>query len=543
MENTKTVGLKLNTKRTFIIGFAFFGILMLWQVYNTYCPVILTELLSNSMNTTDELEVQWVVGILMAADNVLALFMLPLFGFLSDRTKSPLGKRMPYIIIGTILASITLMLIPLLFALNSLVGVVIVMALTLIFMNLYRNPAVSLMPDITPKPLRAKANGIINLVGYLGAIAAGGIAMFITTTKYFSQSGDGFQGWQIYIPFLIAAVLMIGTMIFMAIKIKENKVLKDIEPDMIEGEKQADLHETLESSSLILNPIYIKVDLDTLDRYNKKYEKSRHYFDNKLEHAIDKDNQKEINDFTYQNKKLDKEYFALVGVSYATAHNNRESLKYKNVGKLSKADRFNLTVIIIAVFLWFAGFNAVETFWSNYSTYFINFSQMGLAVIVLTVCSLVAFIPAGLLSNKIGRKWVVIIGLVLIVLALGAGYFLSTLETAGEATTYGILYFVIFGVSGIGWAFINCCSYPMVVEFATKDNVGKFTGIYYTFSMLAQSLTPIALGFLLKQLSAWNIVFLYSTILMAAALVVFLFVRGVKNKKTAKKGLEAYDSD
>jgi maltose/moltooligosaccharide transporter len=97
--------LKLNYKRTFIIGFAFFGILMLWQVYNTYCPSMLTELLKTAMGTNDSTQVQYIVGIIMAMDNVAALFMLPIFGHLSDKTKTPIGKRMPYIIGGTIIAA------------------------------------------------------------------------------------------------------------------------------------------------------------------------------------------------------------------------------------------------------------------------------------------------------------------------------------------------------------------------------------------------------------------------------------------------------
>src|SRR5574344_2004972 len=189
MEKEKTAntsnGLKLNYKRTLIIGFAFFGILMLWQVYNYYCPQILSELLAQQLQSESESQVQLIVGIVMAMDNVVALFMLPLFGSLSDKTHTKLGKRMPYIIAGSILSAAALIFIPIAFAHNSLVGVIIVMAVVLLCMQAYRNPAVSLMPDITPKPLRAKANGIINLVGYLGAIVAGAIGLFISTTKYF----------------------------------------------------------------------------------------------------------------------------------------------------------------------------------------------------------------------------------------------------------------------------------------------------------------------------------------------------------------------
>ena len=126
--------LKLNYKRTFVIGFAFFGILMLWQVYNTYCPLILTELFKNVFGITDEKQVQYIVGVLMACDNIVALFMLPIFGKLSDTTHTRFGKRMPYIVIGTIASAIVFPLIVVMFLLNSLVGVIIMLTLTLLFM-------------------------------------------------------------------------------------------------------------------------------------------------------------------------------------------------------------------------------------------------------------------------------------------------------------------------------------------------------------------------------------------------------------------------
>ena len=103
-ESTKPA-FKLNYKRTFTIGFAFFGILLLWQVYDTWCPTFLTELFANAFNKTNE-EVQYLVGIIMALDNLAALILLPIFGKLSDKTHTPLGKRMPYILVGTFVCAV-----------------------------------------------------------------------------------------------------------------------------------------------------------------------------------------------------------------------------------------------------------------------------------------------------------------------------------------------------------------------------------------------------------------------------------------------------
>ena len=158
------------------------------------------------------------------ADNFFALFMLPIFGSLSDRTKTPIGKRMPYIVAGMFLASVLFPLIAVMFIRDSLVGVIVMMGVILIIMNVYRSPAVALMPDLTPKPLRSKANGIINLTGYLGAILAGGMAMFIKIDNAL-------------VAFIIASVLMLIAMILLFFNINENKLLKENEEAIKLGEE------------------------------------------------------------------------------------------------------------------------------------------------------------------------------------------------------------------------------------------------------------------------------------------------------------------
>ncbi|MBQ3253219.1 MAG: MFS transporter, partial [Acholeplasmatales bacterium] len=167
----ENVVLKLNYKRTLIIGFAFFTILMVWQAYNFYCPLYLKYLLKDILEEKDITQyTEFIVGCIMALDNVLALFLLPIFGKLSDKTNTKYGKRMPYIIIGMATTIRVFPFISICYMANSLVGVIIVMLLVLVIMNIYRSPAVALMPDVTPKPLRSSANGLINLVGYFGPV-------------------------------------------------------------------------------------------------------------------------------------------------------------------------------------------------------------------------------------------------------------------------------------------------------------------------------------------------------------------------------------
>lgn len=173
--------MKLNTKQTIQVGFAFLSICAFWQMYNAIIPIILTY--TFHMNET-------ISGAIMAADNVLALFLLPLFGSVSDRTRCSWGKRKPFILFGTIAAVVLMIMIPLIdnsyyenptMAKEALfIGV---LGALLVAMGTYRSPAVALMPDITPKPLRSKANAVINLMGALGGVLYLVIASVMLNSK------------------------------------------------------------------------------------------------------------------------------------------------------------------------------------------------------------------------------------------------------------------------------------------------------------------------------------------------------------------------
>lgn len=153
--------MKLNYKRTTLVGLAFLSICAFWQVYDNLIPLILKE----TFAVDDTL-----IGVVMALDNVLALFMLPLFGKLSDKTRTRVGRRMPYIVGGTVAAVVCLAILPLAERQNNLVLFFAGLGCVLIAMATYRSPAVALMPDVTPKPLRSQGNAVINLMGALGGM-------------------------------------------------------------------------------------------------------------------------------------------------------------------------------------------------------------------------------------------------------------------------------------------------------------------------------------------------------------------------------------
>lgn len=244
---------KLNYKRTFIIGFAFFGILLLWQVYDSWCPTFLTELLKESLHAEKTEDVQYLVGVIMALDNIAALIMLPIFGRLSDKTHTKIGKRMPYILVGTFVCAIAFPFIPILFHLHNAIGTIAIMAVVVFFAMMYRSPAVALMPDITPKPLRSKANGIINVMGYIGGACATLSGILFVLSDYLNSNGKSWADstsniWIIEAPFLIASILMIISALVLFFNINENKLEVEMKDEIERGELYAEVEDKVDDS-------------------------------------------------------------------------------------------------------------------------------------------------------------------------------------------------------------------------------------------------------------------------------------------------------
>lgn len=198
--------MKLNYKKTILIGLAFLSISAFWQMYDNVIPLILKN--TFGMGET-------ITGAIMAVDNVLALFLLPIFGSLSDKVHTPIGKRMPFILVGTGFAFVFLNLLPIADNSQNLMLFVIALLLTLVSMGLYRSPAVALMPDLTEKPLRSKGNAVINLMGAVGGVFT--LAMI----KVLVGKGDTPN----YQPlFLVIGLFMVVSVIVLFVTIKENKL-------------------------------------------------------------------------------------------------------------------------------------------------------------------------------------------------------------------------------------------------------------------------------------------------------------------------------
>ena len=237
--------MKLNNKRTILVGLAFLSICAFWQMYDNVVPLILRK--TFNMNET-------FAGAIMAADNVLALFLLPFFGTLSDRTNTKIGKRMPFILAGSAAAIILMNILPILdnsYAAAPVTGkmvvFVVLLGLLLVAMGTYRSPAVALMPDVTPKPLRSKANAIINLMGAVGGIIYLGIAAVL----YPNSKVKGLDHVNYQPLFIIVAVIMLISIIALYFTIKEpklvaeNKALEEKHPEWNLAEDDGSGHEVL----------------------------------------------------------------------------------------------------------------------------------------------------------------------------------------------------------------------------------------------------------------------------------------------------------
>lgn len=469
--------LKLNYKRTALIGFAFFGILLLWQVYDSWCPTFLTDIIAQkwyNMNSAELkacgdnakiLDVQWLVGIIMACDNLAALILLPIFGSISDKTHTRIGKRMPFILVGTLVSAVAFPLIPFFFHDSMFVGMIVTMGIVLMFMMMYRNPAVALMPDITPKPLRAKANGIINIMGYFGGAFATVLGLVCVLSNYIKAEERNL--WTIEIPFLVASVLMVISAFVLFFTVKENKLAEELKDDMEEGERQAAIADKIEDDK-----------------------------------------------------------------------------------PMTRANRAMLFAILAAEFLWFMADNAIGTYIGNYVIYHLNAASSGTMLLTIFggLASVAGFAVAGIIADKIGRKWTMSMGLTLTVIAIAV--MVIAVKPTGVVTAKGdfampaILY-VIWILKGFGMALVHNCSFPMVVELSSGKTIGRFTGYYYAASMAAQTVTPVALGLVFKATGLWQALPVYSVVLYAVSCIVFtLLVKNIKAHKVENaKGLEALGDD
>ena len=459
--------IKLNYKRTILVGFAFFLISAFWQAYDAIVPLILTNHFGLPQTAS---------GAIMSIDNVLAVFMLPIFGAISDKVNTKYGKRTPFVFFGAIAAVIAFIALTLVdnyqiakiaaegipgveatlgsdaaikLALEytmanplPLVGFIATLLVVLVAMATFRSPAVALMPDVTLKPLRSKGNAIINLMGTAGGIIVLALGMVFATSKNHYMKYTGYV-------VAVCSVMLTGLVIFL-LTVKEKKWAAEMQ------EESAEL-------------------------------------------GLDKPD--DGRDPTYAGKKL------------------------------SRSELGSLLLILASVALWYIGYNSITSKYSVYATNVLGFDY-NFTLIVAQIAAIIAYIPVGIVASKIGRRKTILAGITMLATAFFAANFITSSSPSA-------LMYPLFALAGIGWATINVNSFPMVVELAKGGEVGKYTGYYYTASMAAQIVAPILSGALYDLFTMRVMFFAFGTVFVALSFITMFFVRHGDSMPEAKGALES----
>lgn len=557
--------MKLNYKKVFLVGLAFFLISLFNQTYDSVISKILID--KFGLNQT------W-SGAVMALDNVLALFLIPIFGSISDKHNSKLGKRTPFIIVGTIVAAFAF--IGLTFSDNYQTTKIETEDAAIIddyndihdeqfnydqWMNIKNDIIVqwtslknegAITEDDFNKFIEEvidadDTNDVTNVNNLeFRADHRNGIAEILDYAKNYQDSvlterdnidlKDYFYmhlnqktflitmkspaNFIVFVLILFVALVAMATFRSPAVALMPDVTIK---PMRSKGNAVINLMGSLAAILSYLLLIVFKLDKLSYVNYAPAFIAVGVLMLVLLGVFLWKVKEpklvaeKEAEDKLYG---LDKEEL-------------EETEKVEET-EISRSKKISLILILSSVFLWFFGYNAVTTKLSDYAPKVLELG-FSLPPLVGHGAALLAFIPIGFLATKIGRRKTILMGIVLLTICFGSIYFLTP-DTA-------FIMYVIFGLTGIGWATINVNSYPMVVELAKGPNVGKYTGYYYTFSMTAQILTPILSGMLMDEFGR-RILFPYSAFFVAMSFITMFFVKHGDAKVVKKDSLiENFDVD
>jgi MFS family permease len=533
--------MKLDYKKTFYIGLAFFIITIFWQTYDNIIAKIMIDKFGLNQTTS---------GVVMALDNILALFMLPIFGALSDKSNAKKGRRTPFIIVGTVIAAFAFM------GLSFMDNIQTKRIEQTEIIGLYTEYKESderqlesfwddLLSDMEAERDLKLANEEITQSAYdkwhektymqisdildenpTSELTVGDLAYlsdyyqtYLSTIAWEETASDPIN-FVVFVSVLLVALLSMSVFRSPAVSLMPDVTIKPLR-----SKANAVINlmgAAAGTTSLIL--------LTVLGLSGKSYV---HYTLAFVIVGIVMLIVLGLFLWKVKEPKLVQEKVELE----RRLNLDIDEGESENIHQLSRDKKISLILILASVFLWFMGYNAVISKVSDYVPHILQLPSFTLPLLVANVTAIIAFIPIGILSTKIGRKKSVLIGIVLLTLCFGSASFVN------EST--GWIMYIIFGLTGIGWATINVNSYPMVVELAKGSNVGKYTGYYYAFSMAAQILTPILSGVFMDYVFKTRLVlFPYAAIFVAASFITMFFTKHgdavhIENKSI----LESFDVD
>ncbi len=487
--------MKLDWSKTFLIGLGFLGISVINQVYNQFMPLFL-QAGNPAFDAQSEVRIlgfglsAGLTGFIMTLDNIAALFILPVIGVWSDRTRTRIGRRYPYILTGAPVAAVAFVLIPVAARLidpanNGSVAAnggpfaffMIAAGLMLLAMALFRTPVIALMPDLTPSPLRSKANGIINFMGGVGGvIAALGLGSLFDLNPL--------------LPFGAGSALLVVAIGLLFFTVKE--------PDPSTYESETEEAPRVMGANLLLLVVAILA----------------------------------LTGFVALTSLAAGSTGTLtrvwVAASLAVFAGSFGWFMVNATRTAPPTHRRSLLLLMVAIFGWFVGFNAIETFFSSYAVTALGVSAgaAGRLFSIALILFILFSIPAGYIGSGLGRRRTILLGLAIFATLLVIAYFVP----------YTAVVAVILGLGGMAWALVNINSLPMVVDITEGEKLlGTYTGLYYLASQSAAIFGPILNGAIIDAAGRnYSVIFLVTPAFFALAILCMIFVtRGEAHRSGA----------
>ena len=560
--------MKLNYKRTILVGFAFFLISAFWQAYDTIIPLMLTNKFG--------LDQTW-SGVIMSLDNILALFMLPLFGAISDRKDTRFGKRTPFIVIGAIAAIICF--VGLTFADNVQLkkisegtkeeywnanytvenrdyhnitnnGVAETYSVRDYTAKIYFN---KLYDDLTDEEKQQAESWYIDELNYDTVyvydksddsyrlcknvngktvyaddgteadvnLFGNAYSALVSDAEAQFAKGVTKANWWILVLFI---AILLAVLISMAVfRSPAVALMPDVTVKPLRSKANAVINLMGTAGGLSVLVLGMIFGTGAVKNQLMSYTWFVLTVCGIMLAALI------VFMFTVKEKRWNAEMLAAQAEldERDAADAPEEQAADVSHNKLSKDKMRSLILILASVALWFTGYNAITSKYSVYALNVLN-KDYNSTLMIAQGAAIIAYVPVGMIASKIGRKKSILSGIVM----LTAAFFGAIFVTASSPTW---LLWILFALAGIGWATINVNSFPMVVELSKGNNIGKYTGYYYTASMAAQVITPILSGALMDAFGTMSVLFPYGAIFAAASFVTMLFVKHGDSKPAAPK--------
>ena len=516
--------MKLNYKRTILVGFAFFLICAFWQAYDNTIPLILTNKFGMSQTWS---------GVIMAADNILALFMLPLFGAISDKCTHRKGRRTPFIVMGTLITAVALICLSFidntqLKHLGDAANIDDPAALSAIYESQADEQLITphgdkfvLREQFTEEEFTAIRSQLISEDGT--AVTNPDYTNYVTPARqaYAWQVTAEHPGTLVFF-ILVLLIILVAMATFRSPAVA---LMPDVTVKPLRSKANAVINLMGSAGGILVLALGMVFATSAVRNSLMSY---TGYFGviaaiMLAALVIFLLTVREV-EWAQQMQRDSVEY----GVEEAAEDGTPQEERKLSVGEVK-----SLIFILLSIVLWFFGYNAVTSKYSVYASNILH-KDYNLTLIIAQAAAIVAYLPVGIISSRVGRKKAIQAGVIMLTVAFGVAGFLHA-----ESPT--MLMNAMFALAGIAWATINVNSFPMVVELSSGGNVGKYTGFYYTASMAAQVATPMLSGLLMDK---WGmrVLFPYATVFVALAFVTMLFVHHGDSKPEAVMGLEALEN-